>query len=261
MLLNEPQPSPYDLHFSLFGIRVRVSWTFWLVAVIFGYDNARLIDALFAKTSPSIAPWLIVWCAIMFASIVLHEMGHALAFRWYGYPSSITLYHFGGFARPEATFGRGLAMRLSPWQNIVISAAGPGTQLALAAIIVAVVRYYDYLPIGLPPFIANWSLLDQGKFIQEAGICAAVMFALHINVYWALFNLIPVLPLDGGRIASEVIALCGGSMTDALKLSLIVAIIVALWFLKEEQVFAAMFFASMAGSNYQLLSGSGGWRM
>ncbi len=261
MLLSEPPPSPYDLHFSLFGIPVRISWTFWLVAVIFGYDNARMIDALFAKTSPSIAPWLVVWCAVMFVSIVLHEMGHALAFRWYGFQASITLYHFGGLARPESHFGRGRVTRLSPWQNIVISAAGPGTQLILAAIIVAVVRYFDYLPIGLPPFIARWPLLDQGEFIQEAGVFATVMFLLHINVYWALFNLIPVWPLDGGHIASDIIAIGGGTMMHALKLSLIVAIIVALWFLKEEQLFAAMFFASMAGSNYQLLSGSGGWRM
>jgi Zn-dependent protease len=262
MLLSEPPQSPYDLQFKLGGIPVRIAWSFWLVAVVLGYDNARFIDALFAQTSNGIVPWLAIWCGVMFVSILLHEMGHAVAFRLCGFDASVVLYHFGGLAIPASGFGRTRATSLSAWQNIAIAAAGPGVQLLLAAIVLAVVHFAGYEPtLGFPSFLGRWDWLHEGDLITEPGLYASVMFLLHVNIYWALFNLIPVWPLDGGRIMREAIELCGGSTLLALQVSMIVAGAVALWFFKINQPFAAILFASMAASNYQLISGYGGWRV
>jgi hypothetical protein len=68
-------------------------------------------------------------------------LGHALAYRFFGQGSQIVIYHFGGLAIPD-TWGRRASLR--PIQRLVISAAGPLAQLALAAVIVAGLRAAGY---------------------------------------------------------------------------------------------------------------------
>ncbi|MEZ6147021.1 MAG: hypothetical protein R3B91_16710 [Planctomycetaceae bacterium] len=78
------QPTPYDLTFSLFGIPVRVIAWFWLTAVILGFSSVHI--------GPE---YLLAWVAIVFVSILVHELGHALVAAAFGYPPRILLYHFG----------------------------------------------------------------------------------------------------------------------------------------------------------------------
>ena len=85
MLLGEPPESQYDLHFSLLGIPVRVHPYFWLVSVLMGWNQG---DAKLA----------LLWVAAVFVSILVHEMGHALVIRYYGWSPRVTLYSFGGLA-------------------------------------------------------------------------------------------------------------------------------------------------------------------
>ncbi len=107
MLLQEPPETPYDLRFQLLGFPVRVSWTFWLGAVVFGYEFARQIDFIAMAAglnSPGAGPLLLLWILCLLVSILIHELGHALAFRQFGIQSSIVLYHFGGLAIPIGSF-------------------------------------------------------------------------------------------------------------------------------------------------------------
>ena len=69
MLFTEPNRTPYDLRFNLFGIPVRVHPLFWLVAAILG-----------AGSDPDPIE-LLLWIGTVFVSILIHEMGHALAAR------------------------------------------------------------------------------------------------------------------------------------------------------------------------------------
>jgi stage IV sporulation protein FB len=128
VFLAEPASTPYDLNFPSVGRPgARVPW-FWLVALLLGWDltQAREQQAML----------LTLWIAAVFLSILVHEMGHALAMRFYGIDSYIVLYQFGGLAIPDSYSSRmgygSRRMRDDPISQIVISAAGPAAQLGLA---------------------------------------------------------------------------------------------------------------------------------
>src|SRR5438046_122636 len=109
MLLSEPQSTPYDLHFRLFGIPVRIHPMFWLFGVIFGWRHTQEPDGMVR---------LLVFLGCMLLSLLVHEMGHVLMGRVFGARSHIILYAMGGLAVSDVRLpGR--------WQRILVSAAGP----------------------------------------------------------------------------------------------------------------------------------------
>ncbi|GAF97863.1 unnamed protein product, partial [marine sediment metagenome] len=71
MFLAEPPPTQADLNFRLFGFNVRVSPWFWLLAVILGAGGIG------GGTPPR---EILIWVAVVFVSILVHEFGHTLAF-------------------------------------------------------------------------------------------------------------------------------------------------------------------------------------
>lgn len=106
-------------------------------------------------------------------SVLVHELGHAFAFRRYGCSSSIVLNAFGGYT---ASYD---AHHLTHRQHVIVSAAGPLVQLGL---------------LGLPSLVV-W------RFVAVDGILAlALPIYVFLNVGWALVNLLPLYPLDGGQI-------------------------------------------------------------
>src|SRR5262245_8750995 len=93
-LFQPPAPTRYDLRFAVVGIPVRVHPLFWVMALILGSVSADLVQ-------------LLVWVVVVFVSILIHEMGHALTMRYYGQPAEVILYIGGGLAVPQSeTFGR-----------------------------------------------------------------------------------------------------------------------------------------------------------
>src|SRR3954468_12089221 len=113
-VLAAPPPTPYDLRFRLFGFPVRVHPLFWVVALLMGNPDLDRPQAL-AR--------LALWILVVFGSILLHELGHAFAFRFYGCRGvAVDLFWFGGLASAEQR-PRG------HWPNIFISLAGPAAQL------------------------------------------------------------------------------------------------------------------------------------
>ncbi len=284
MLLSEPPESAYDLRFNLFGFPIRVTWSFWLAGLIFGYNGALFVDTLFFEASSGVLPWLVMWCAIMFLSILVHELGHAVAFRMCGMQASVVLYHFGGLAVPSSRFvaggfGAGGGMRrnsqLSSNEQIFISAAGPAAQLLLALIVIVGIRGLGYDLAGGPPddfrfggtvesfvpsFLEWVPGIHGGELIRDAGMFATVEFLLFVNIWWAVLNLLPVWPLDGGQITREIVYKFGGGLANAAAISLVTAIVIAVWFYSRGQIFAALLFASLAVTNYQMMNASGNWR-
>lgn len=262
MLLQEPAHSPYDLRFQLFGFPVRVSWTFWLASTIFGFNLVQGLDLFFELASPGTPVLLLLWTACMFLSILIHELGHAFAFRQYGIDSSIVLYHFGGLAVPSSSFVPGRGFRnLGPKQDIWISFAGPLMQLVSAVILLAAVKAAGYRLSVLKwmpePFERIPGVLD-GAEIDSAGFYALVLFYTFPSVLWALLNLIPVWPLDGGRIMRSLIQLQGGNLSQALWISVIAAGIMAAYGFSNEQSFLGILFLVLAVSNFQAIQQGGG---
>jgi hypothetical protein len=159
--------------------------------------------------------------------VLLHELGHALAYRRFGQRPSITLYAFGGLTQGE----RGLP----PKRALAVSLAGPGAQLGL---------------LGLPLLA-----LDAAGPALQPFWADVVAIALFVNIAWPLFNLLPVLPLDGGNVVSSAVELVrpGKGLRAAQWVSVVVAAVGAVVALSFNLLFAAAFGGLFAYMNWQAL--------
>lgn len=172
---------------SLFGIRVRLHWTFVVLIVV-------LLLTSFPFSSPELdattrALLNLAALALLFGIVLLHELGHGIVARRFGLTVlDVTLWPLGGMTRmsriPESP-------RVEGW----IAFAGPAVNLALALVAV--------------PFLADGAIPGalRGEFVQGSRLeITAALFAAA-NVSLALFNLLPAFPLDGGRITRALFAL------------------------------------------------------
>ncbi len=159
------------IRFSLFGIPVEIQPFFWVtMALIGGAFGADSLPALLEMGLFIIAG---------FISILVHEFGHALTIKGFGLPTAVTLQAFGGFA----TYPAGILNRK---KSFLVSAAGPAIQLLLAVIAFLMTQH-------VPAIYTNENAYHF--FFTIFGISA----------FWAIINLLPVLPLDGGQILNAIL--------------------------------------------------------
>ena len=175
----------------VFGIRIGVDPSWFLALFIFIWLLSDEYKRLFPSDDTQAFVLATVSTFAFFLSVVVHEMGHALAARRSGIGvSSIDLALFGGFTRmtrPTRT----------PGEEFRVAVAGPvGTLLVAAAC------------FGVGQALYGGGVTDGATFDDagELGAGAAVLGWLTlINVVLLVFNLIPAYPLDGGRIARAFI--------------------------------------------------------
>jgi Zn-dependent protease len=255
MFLAAPQPTPADLQFSLFGIPIRVSGWFWVGAALLGWGNCL---SRAGGDQRQLLQYLVIWMVAVLFSLLVHEMGHALAYRWFGQSAHVVLYHLGGLAIPDA-WSRG-ARR--PWQRLVISAAGPLAQLALAAAIVAVLKVGGYAVPFPVPSVGAALRLYEGADINSRFLFALVFFLLQVNIFWPLLNLVPVPPLDGGQIVREGLLSLG--VSDAVRIAAIIGVVagavVAWWGYTHNEPYLGIMFAMLTVSCFQSLSDNTPWQ-
>jgi stage IV sporulation protein FB len=191
---------------------------------------------------------------VIFVSILVHELGHAFAFRRYGQDSFIILHMMGGLAVPESS-PYGENVRLTPNQNIFISLAGPiaGFLLALVIILLGIGLggqlvfsvFFGFLPIPAVVLPYQFGILDR-------------VFALFvfINFFWGLINLLPVFPLDGGNVARYTLIQTDpiNGLRNSLWLSVITGAIIAIaGFVVLGSIYMAFLFGYLAFQSYQAL--------
>ena len=236
MLMMEPPRSAYDLHFSVLGIPVRVHPMFWLMTILLGM-NAR---------DPKL---LLMWVGIVFVSILVHELGHAIAALAQGWRPWITLYSMGGLASYQPSFYR-------PWTQIMISFAGPLAGFVLAAIVIVLV-----VVSGHSSDFLGYTFGTGPELIARNEMVAWLVFqALQVNIFWGLINLLPVLPLDGGQIMRELLTLYarGAANRRALTISMYTAGGVAIAAVLRGETFIGLFFGFLAYNCFQSLQMGGG---
>ena len=122
MLIGEPSSSSGDIHFQLFGFQIRITPWFWFIVGMLGWGGSQIRDELTGQMRVD-PPMLLSWIVAAFVSILIHELGHAFAFRYYGIDSHIVIYQCGGLAIPHSSGSTARAG--SPLSQIVISVAGP----------------------------------------------------------------------------------------------------------------------------------------
>ncbi len=172
----------------LYGVAVNVHSTFGLVVVWaiwqWGVGSSRGVGA-FALGMALVA--------LVFASVLLHELGHCVMARQFGIRVlDITLWPFGGVARIEQ-------MSAEPRSEFLIAVAGPATNLAIAVALVP--------PLLLTGVLAGWDSLFPTSDPLGAMTPATVLSYLVItNLFILAFNLAPAFPVDGGRMLRAVIS-------------------------------------------------------
>jgi len=245
LLFQTPPPTRYDLRFTLAGFPVRVHPLFWLIALLLGSGSGDPLQIL-------------IWVVVVFVSILIHELGHALAFRRYGLSSQIILHFAGGLTVPESTLwgSRWANVALGPNEQIFISVAGPGAGFLLAALIITGVlvsggSIITARLLGFIPLPAFASLPFGGPILGDL-----ITSLLWVNIFWGLINLMPVYPLDGGNVARYI--LLQVDPIDGVRKSLWVSVITGglialIAFFLLHSVYMAILFGFLAFQSYQSL--------
>lgn len=163
----------------IFGIDMKIHVTFLLLLAWIGV-------AYYQQGGPSAAVTGLAFILLLFACVVLHELGHALAARRYAITTAdITLLPIGGVARITR-------MPRDPRQELVIAVAGPAVSIAIALALYAV--------------LGQWGNLRDILALENPRL-ALLAKLLTANVWLVLFNLIPAFPMDGGRMLRALLAM------------------------------------------------------
>jgi membrane-associated protease RseP (regulator of RpoE activity) len=154
------------INFRLLGVPVTVRPSFLLVSALLG---------LAAGTVPLVFAWI----AVVFVSILIHEMGHALTARGFGSEVEVELNTIGGLTTwtvPEEDFG--------PGKRAVVAAAGSAVGVVFGGMVwlfAALAGPFD----GVALFV--------------------VQNLIYVNLFWGLLNWLPIRPLDGGHLFSSLL--------------------------------------------------------
>jgi len=176
---------------TLFGIRVGVDASWFVVLFLFIFWLQRSFDDILDDPTLGFATSVAAALAF-FGSILLHEMGHALAARREGIAvAGIDLFFFGGVMKMSSD-------TQSPGQEFRVAVAGP-----LVTLLIVV--------LGA---LASVALLGADEFLDAATLDGSaagnafelwLSFVVFMNALLLAFNLVPAFPLDGGRIARAVV--------------------------------------------------------
>ncbi len=238
MFLVEPPPTPYDLNFSVAGIPVRVHPLFWVVTLLLGLGGGDTAT-------------VVIWVIAVFVSILVHELGHALAAAAYGWQPRIVLHQFGGLAiySPSSRSG---------WSDVIITAAGPGAGFLFAGLLILVLNL-----LNLPAPFLGWNL-GADRLVDNRNLLYLIADLLYVNLMWGLVNLLPIFPLDGGQISRSVLLWINPhrGWYWAVWLSLIAAGGMTLLSLLGARagggLYTTLLFGWLAYSSYQMLEQMGG---
>ncbi len=164
------------------GIGVFIHWTFALLLMYIVYTHYR--DGEDVRQ----ILWSLLFILSIFFTVFLHELGHALAAKRYHIVTrDITLLPIGGVARLER-------IPEKPMEELVVAIAGPAVNIALAIMTALLLPF---------PSLDEWTTALSG------GVDADNFFLnfFVVNLWLAIFNLIPAFPMDGGRVLRAILSM------------------------------------------------------
>jgi membrane-associated protease RseP (regulator of RpoE activity) len=213
---ESPPEHPRSRGLQIFGFPLRVDPFFFVTAWLIG-----------GRREPQ---WMAVWVVIVVVGILAHELGHAFAGRRLGMEPWIRLMAFGGmtgWSRPRPLTAR---------QQILISAAGPAVGIVIGG---------SVLVAGLAGMFSSTS----------PPVIRVLNDVMWVNLGWGVLNLLPILPLDGGHIASSVAGIVAGrrGRLAARILSVVLTVTIGLWALTAGQWWIAILGVVLTYANVQAL--------
>ena len=174
---------------SVFGIGVYVHWSFLLI------PTWVTVSLLTAGAGWSGVFWANLFVILVFGCIFLHELGHSLAARVLGIGTRhITMLPIGGVAALER-------MPRRPAHEAAVAIAGPAVNFLLAGILMALCMIFSVSPDPR-------AFLDPGT-----GMLSSLLYA---NLVIGMFNLLPIFPMDGGRLLRAAISTHRGHIRGTL---------------------------------------------
>lgn len=199
------------------AIPIRIHPTFWIFAALIGWMSS--FDVILT----------LVWMVIILVSVLIHEFGHALTARYFQQSSTIELMAFGGITQRTGP-------KLKPWQEFVIVFNGPlfGLFLAIAA-----------------------SLLFQAVGAEFGDLLAYTLsVTAAVNLFWTVVNLLPVQPLDGGKLLKIVLEKLFGfrGIKWSILLSFILCALIGVVFFTWGSLIGGSIFFMLAYENFR------GWK-
>ena len=195
---------------------LRIDPSLFVVLGLIGYSDGIPLNEM-----------IFIWVSVAAFCILIHEVGHAMAFLTFGRKPSILLYGFGGVTSAQGGMG--------PWSSLVTSLAGPIAGFGLGGLI---------LLGGL------FGSLQDGSLLY-----AAWFYGLYACFGFGILNLVPILPLDGGAALAAFLRGVQGPKGEqtARYVSIAVAGTLALVGLRAGQLFLGLFALMFAAQNYQEL--------
>ena len=202
---------------SIGGTSIDVDFSFFLLIFFFAVQD---YDQGFA--------YALLWIPVLLFSVLFHELAHAGTIALFGYGSShIVLGGMGGVTINER--------RARPWQDMLISAAGPFSSFLLALIC-------RQIFISLP-------IARTDRMLQEF-----VPLMYRMGILWAIFNLLPVPPLDGGQALRNLLRTMlreNIAFTISVWIAIVVGAALTIYGVASHQYFIAAIFGWFTFNNFQ----------
>jgi Zn-dependent protease len=189
---------------KIFGIEIRVDWSLLFIFILITWNLSTVFNEYHSDWSPAGNIGLAVTGGILFfASVLAHELAHALVARRRGIPiRRITLFLFGGVANIEREPN-------SPKDEFLMAVVGPVVSLVVGGFLVWLAGVF----VGPVDTTA-----DPYAFIGQLNpFTTLILWLGSINLILGVFNLIPGFPLDGGRILRSILWSATNSLRRATR--------------------------------------------
>lgn len=175
-----------------FGVELRIDASWLFIALLFGWSFYLQFEAQFEDLDPMANVILSTGSVfVFFASVLAHELSHAVMARRLGIPvEDITLFLFGGVTKTRMEANR-------PRDEFLIAVVGPLTSFGTAGLL--------------------WLGLQWLSDVVPAPIHFALGYIAWLNLFLGIFNLAPGMPLDGGRVLRSILWKTSGSLTAATR--------------------------------------------